>query len=101
MNNSLENLLFFTKVLTGLIIFLNVALILSIRLNLKFMRKLKAFGQPGEATGSSTLAVLICSVMAVNALAIYGNHKMLAALAEMTAEINQGAIAPPMKVAGS
>jgi len=92
---SLDSMHFYTKLLTGMILLLNIGLLVSIRLALKFA-KFSVAGDPSErgsrmwAGAKRTLAILILLVVTVNAAAVYANHRMVNATRDIVAELPSG-----------
>ena len=85
---------FYTRVLTGLVLLLNIGLLISIRMVLKFGRHSAAIdrSEPGIKLWASArrgLAILILMVVGMNAAAIYANHRMVNATRDIAAELPQ------------
>jgi hypothetical protein len=93
--DTISSMHFFTKLLTGMILLLNIGLLVSIRLALKFA-KYSAAGDPSDrgckmwASAKRTLAILILLVVTVNAAAVYANHRMVNATRDIAAELPSG-----------
>jgi hypothetical protein len=85
-STAIETLIFHTKLLTALVVILNVALFLSLRAQVAWAKKM------AEQVGASSYELmkkklvmgLICTVMVVNAVAVYGNHHMLKAVRDIS-----------------
>ena len=79
MSPLLDNLLFFTKVLTALVVILNIALILCLRSHVSLVKKISvvANGVAEEFMRKKLLMGLVIGVMLINCAAVYGNHQML------------------------
>jgi uncharacterized membrane protein len=92
MPTSLDSMQFYTKLLTGMILLLNIGLLVSIRMALKYAMHSRAV-DPTEAgkklwnTARRGLAVLIVLVVAMNAAAVYANHRMVTATRDIAAEL--------------
>ena len=98
----LQNLLFFTKVLTALVVILNIALILCLRSHVGLVKKISgvANGIAAEYMRKKLLMGLVISVMFINVAAVYGNHQMLKTVREIAAsavsitpQVDAGALA--------
>src|SRR5437868_1566061 len=79
---SLDSLHFYTKLLTGMILLLNIGLLVSIRMALKFAKHSAASdtserGLKLWVSSKRALAILIIVVVSVNAAAVYANHRMI------------------------
>lgn len=79
MTPSLTSLLFYTKLLTALVIILNIGLILLLRSHISWGKQLAASaGEQGRQFLKCKLLLgLIFLVIAINAGAVYANHNML------------------------
>ncbi len=93
MNTPIESLLFYAKFLTGLLLVLNAALILCIRLNVKWLRRLTGTDTDEDSKrstvrGSRMLIGLIIAVITVNALAIYGSNRLFSSVYEVTSQFS-------------
>lgn len=89
---SLESLQFYTKVLTGMVLLLNIGLLLSIRMALKYARK--ACGEDDSEEGIKRwtsvkrgLALLILTVVCMNGGAVFANHRLVSATHEVAADL--------------
>jgi len=85
---------FYTKVLTGLVLLLNIGLLISIRMALKFGRRSTLMDRSEEGvklwvSARRTLAVLILLVVCMNAGAVFANHRMVNATRDIAAELPQ------------
>ena len=92
---SLDSLHFYTKLLTGMILLLNIGLLVSIRLALRFAKNSAATdtserGLKVWASAKRALAILIIVVVSINAAAVYANHRMINATRDIAAELPQG-----------
>ena len=92
--SSLESMHFYTKLLTGMILLLNIGLLIAIRMALKYAKHVKAVdrsdgGDRLWASARRGLAVLILMVVSMNAAAVYANHRMVTATRDLAAEIPQ------------
>lgn len=92
---SLDSMHFYTKLLTGMILLLNIGLLVAIRMALRFAKSSVATdtsekGAQGWAAAKRTLAILIILVVTVNAAAVYSNHRMVNATRDMAAELPSG-----------
>lgn len=95
MTTSLESMHFYTKLLTGMVLLLNIGLLLSIRLALKHARISSAedrseAGMRRWVSARRQLVVLIVTVVAINAGAVVANYQMVRAAREIAAEMSQG-----------
>jgi len=94
MTTSLETMHFYTKVLTGMVLLLNIGLLLSIRMALKHARlscssDRSEAGQRRWSSARTQIMVLIISVVAMNAGAVFANHRMVQATRDIAAELPQ------------
>ena len=94
MSTPIESMHFYTKLLTGMILLLNIGLLVSIRLALKYARHSSAVDQSEEGaklwiSAKRALAVLIIVVVCMNGAAVYANHRMVGATREIAAELPQ------------
>ena len=81
MENSFEALQFYVKALTGLLLLLNFALLISIRFGLNWAKQLnghlpEAERAPAWQKSSRILGVLIVMVIGMNGAAIYVNVQL-------------------------
>lgn len=81
----LQNLLFFTKMLTALVVILNIALVLCLRSHVSLVKKISvlANGIAAEYMRKKLLMGLVIAVMLINCAAVYGNHQMLKTVREI------------------
>lgn len=94
MSTPLETMQFYTKVLTGMVLLLNIGLLVSIRLALKHARLTSANDRseqgPARWAGARRqIAVLILTVVAMNAGAVFANFRLVGATREIAAELPQ------------
>lgn len=91
MTSSLNSLLIYTKLLTALVIILNIGLILLLRSHISWGKQLAASvgEQERQFLKSKLLLGLILLVIAVNGAAVYANHHMLKNIKEIAAEMPQ------------
>ena len=80
-SSSPDHLHFYVKVVTGLLLLLNMALLLSLRYGLNWAKQLAARlpepeRGPAWKSASRSLAVLIITVIAMNAAAIFANYQL-------------------------
>lgn len=81
MDTSLESLQFYVKAVTGLLLLLNLALLMSIRFGMKWAKQAAAT-LPEEERGlvwrksSRVLGLLIIVVIAMNGAAIFANSQL-------------------------
>ncbi len=81
MESSLDSLQFYVKAVTGLLLLLNLALLMSIRFGMGWAKQLTE-NLPEEARvpvwkkASKALGVLIVVVIAMNAAAIFANYQL-------------------------
>ncbi len=92
MNPSLDSMHFYTKLLTGMVLLLNIGLLVAIRLALKFAKHSSNVDQTENgvrmwATAKRALTVLILLVVSVNAAAVYANHNMLNVTKDIEAQL--------------
>ncbi len=98
---SLESMHFYTKLLTGMILLLNIGLLVSIRIALKYAKHTSVVDQSEKgcqmwASAKRGLAILILVVVSVNAAAVYANHRMINATHDIAAELPQNSDAEIM-----
>lgn len=84
----------YTKLLTGMVLLLNIGLLVSIRLALKYARLSTAADRTEQGAKRWTvakrqLAVLILTVVAMNGGAVFANHRMVNATRDLAAELPQ------------
>ncbi len=94
MTTPLETMHLYSKILTGMVLLLNIGLLISIRIALKHARlSLAADGtEAGSKRWSSAkrqLIALILSVVAINGAAVFANHRLVGATQQIAAEIPQ------------
>lgn len=94
MTSPLDSMHFYTRVLTGLLLLLNIGLLVSIRMALKFGRRSSSVDRSEEGvklwvSARRALAVLILLVVCMNAAAVYANHRMVNATRDIAAELPQ------------
>jgi hypothetical protein len=92
MNTQIEAMHFYTKLLTGMILLLNIGLLVSIRLALKYARHSSLVDRSEAGTklwnsAKRALTVLIITVVCMNGAAVYANHRMIGATREIAAEL--------------
>lgn len=81
MDTSLDSLQFYVKAVTGLLLLLNLALLMSIRFGMKWAKQIAA-NLPEEERGpvwrksSRALGLLIIVVIAMNGAAIFANSQL-------------------------
>lgn len=98
MNHLLDNLLFFTKVLTALVVILNVALILCLRSHVALVKKVSTVASDiaSEFMRKKLLFGLVIAVMLINCAAVYGNQQMLKTVKHLSSvAISQSQIVLP------
>ena len=81
METSFENLQFYVKVVTGLLLLLNLALLISIRIGMGWARQATAHLSDEERPeqwnkASRALSLLILVVITMNGAAIYANYHL-------------------------
>ena len=81
METSLDSLQFYVKAVTGLLLLLNLALLMSIRFGMGWAKQLAATLPEDErgsawAKASRALGVLILVVIAMNSAAVYANYHL-------------------------
>lgn len=81
METSLDSLQFYVKVVTGLLLLLNLALLMSIRFGMGWAKQLAASLPETERLpvwqkASRALGILIIVVIAVNGAAIFANYQL-------------------------
>jgi len=94
----IESLLYYTKLLTGLILVLNIALVLCIHLNIRCIKTLRGAEAEPKATfpitpveprrAGSILVTLILLVITLNGAVIFANQRLLAAADELTSQVS-------------
>jgi hypothetical protein len=92
---TLESMHFYTKLLTGMILLLNIGLLVSIRMALRYARHSSVVdaSEAGARMWQSAkrrLVVLIAMVVCMNAAAVYANHRMVTATRDLAAELPMG-----------
>jgi hypothetical protein len=92
MMTSLEEMHFYTKMLTGMILLLNIGLLVSIRMALKYAKHSSTVdrSENGAKLWKSArrgLIVLIIMVVAMNAAAVFANYRMVTATQDLAAEL--------------
>jgi hypothetical protein len=80
MDQPYDQIIFFTKTLTGLVMVLNIGLVLSLRAHVRFVRELRAGGSAVGQMRSKTLLSLAVLVIFVNFATVYCNRQMLKAV---------------------
>jgi hypothetical protein len=91
MTTPLETMHLYTKILTGMVLLLNIGLLISIRIGLKHA-SLSLAGDKSEAgtkrwaSVRRQMMVLILSVVAINIGAMLANNKVVEATREIAAE---------------
>lgn len=85
---------FYTKVLTGMVLLLNIGLLVSIRIALKHARLTSASDQSEGGLGRwavarRQIAFLTLTVVAMNAGAVFANYQLVGATREIAAELPQ------------
>ena len=91
----LDSMNLYAKVLTGMVLLLNIGLLVSIRMALKFARRSAAIDTSDQGSRSwnsarRTLVVLILTVVSMNGGAIFANHRLVRATQDIAAELPQG-----------
>ena len=91
----LDSMSLYAKVLTGMVLLLNIGLLVSIRMALKFARRSAAMDTSDQGSRSwtsarRTLVVLILAVISMNGGAILANHRLVTATHDIAAELPQG-----------
>lgn len=81
MEHPFDTLQFYVKAATGLLLLLNLALLLSIRFGMRSAKQLAAQLPESEApavlrTANRTLGLLIFTVIAMNAAAVFTNYQL-------------------------
>ena len=94
MTSPLDSMHLYTKVLTGMVLLLNIGLLVSIRMALKFARRSTAIDKSEQGdrmwvSARRTLAVLILAVVGMNATAVFANYRMVNATRDIAAELPQ------------
>jgi hypothetical protein len=94
MTTPLETMHLYTKILTGMVLLLNIGLLISIRMGLKHASLTLAGDKSEEGTKRwasvrRQMMVLIVSVVAINIGAMLANNKVVEATRELAAEIPQ------------
>ena len=84
----------YTKILTGMVLLLNIGLLISIRMAAKFAGRASALDQSEQGpafwkASRRALAALILLVVCMNAAAVYANHRMVNATRDLAAELPQ------------
>jgi hypothetical protein len=74
-----DRIIFFTKVLTGLVMMLNIGLVLSLRMHLRFVREARATGAQSSIRGPVVLGLAILVIL-INIATVYSNYQMLQAV---------------------
>jgi len=92
MSTPIDAMHFYTRLLTGMILLLNIGLLVSIRLALKYAKRSTALDQSAEAaklwnSAKRALGVLILTVICLNGAAVYANHRMVEATRDVAAEL--------------
>jgi uncharacterized BrkB/YihY/UPF0761 family membrane protein len=92
MTTSLESMTFFTKLLTAMVLLLNIGLLVSIRLALKSAKQNSELdrsetGARAWLRSRRALMALIVMVVGMNATAIYANQKVVKATQDIAAQI--------------
>ncbi len=77
-----DRIIFFTKVLTGLVMMLNIGLVLSLRAHLRFVRESRATGGQAGLRGGVVLGLAVLVIL-VNIATVYANHQVLQAVREI------------------
>src|SRR5687767_9276495 len=94
MTSPLDSMQLYTKLLTGLVLLLNIGLLVSIRMALKFGRRSAEMDRSEEgvkvwAAARRGIGILILLVVCMNAAAVYANHRMVTATRDIAAELPQ------------
>lgn len=81
METSLDSLQFYVKAVTGLLLLLNIALLMSIRFGMGWAKQLAARlpeeeRVPAWSKASRALGVLIIVVIAMNSAAVFANYQL-------------------------
>jgi len=90
----LESLQLYTKVLTGMVLLLNISLLLAIRMALKYARLSSEEDRSEEgakrwAAAKRGLTVLILVVVCMNGGAVFANHRVVSATRGIASEVPQ------------
>ncbi len=80
MDQPYDQIIFFTKALTGLVMVLNIGLVLGLRAHLRYVRTIRAAGSAVGPIHSKTLLALAVLVILVNVATVYCNRQMLIAV---------------------
>jgi hypothetical protein len=80
MDQPYDQIIFFTKTLTGLVMVLNIGLVLSLRAHLRYVREVRTSGAAVGQLHSKTLLALAVLVILVNVATVYCNRQMLQAV---------------------
>jgi cytochrome b561 len=94
MASPLDTMQFYTKVLTGMVLLLNIGLLVSIRIALKHARLSSASERSEEgakrwAAARRQIAFLILTVVAMNAGAVIANYNLVNATRVIAADLPQ------------
>jgi hypothetical protein len=79
--NPIDSLQLFSKVSTGMVLLMNLTLLISIRMALRWAKQSAKLDSSDEAASSwrgarRTLMALIIFVVAMNGIAVYANHRL-------------------------
>lgn len=89
---SLESVSLYTKILTAMVLLLNIGLLLAVRMALKYARRTSELDTTPQgvkmwAGARKAIGVLILAVVVMNGLAVYANHRMVTATQEIALEL--------------
>jgi hypothetical protein len=95
MTTSLEAMQLYTKILTGMVLLLNVSLLLAIRMALKYARLASAKDNSEDAPRRWSgvrrgLAMLILTVVLMNGTAVFANYRLVSATREIATTLPLG-----------
>lgn len=95
MTTPLETMSFFTKMLTGMVLLLNIGLLVSIRMALKSAKRNSEIDKSDAGVKTwvksrRVLSVLILLVVGMNAAAIVSHQRVVAATNEIAAQLPTG-----------
>ena len=91
---SLDSVSYYTKLLTAMVLLLNIGLLVAVRMALKYARHNSSIdrsdhGEKLWASAKRGISALILLVVAMNGVAVYANHRMVTATREIAAELPQ------------
>ena len=84
----------YTRILTGMVLLLNIGLLIAIRMAVKYAGRACSLDQSEQGprywkSARRSLAILILCVVCMNAAAVYANHRMVNATRDVAAELHQ------------